>query len=148
MKIGIISGYFQCFHKGHLAYLKEALNWCDKLIVLVQDDEHQFKKYGIGFNPVFSIITNIQKAYNILENVPKMEIMVNHNNSVAEILKYIKQTHESDKLIFIKDGDRSWLSLPEDEKEVIEKNDIDFVYLGQPKIASSTAILKGDINEF
>ena len=77
-----------------------------------------------------------------------MEIMVNHNNSVAEILKYIKQTHESDKLIFIKDGDRSWLSLPEDEKEVIEKNDIDFVYLGQPKIASSTAILKGDINEF
>ena len=46
--------------------LKEALNWCDKLIVLVQDDEHQYKKYGVGFNPVFSIITNIQKAYNIV----------------------------------------------------------------------------------
>ena len=46
MRIGIISGYFNPLHTGHLDYIESANRNCDLLYVIVNSDE-QVKIKGI-----------------------------------------------------------------------------------------------------
>jgi cytidyltransferase-like protein len=38
MNIGLVNGVFDLFHAGHRAFLVEAKNWCDQLVIGVNDD--------------------------------------------------------------------------------------------------------------
>ena len=45
MKIGIVSGYFNPLHTGHLDYIQSAISHCDRLYVIVNNDQ-QVKMKG------------------------------------------------------------------------------------------------------
>ena len=45
MKIGIVSGYFNPLHTGHLDYIQSAADYCERLYVIVNNDE-QVKMKG------------------------------------------------------------------------------------------------------
>jgi len=38
-KIGIVSGYFNPIHQGHIEYINAAKDECDYLVVIVNNDD-------------------------------------------------------------------------------------------------------------
>ena len=48
-RIAVVSGGFDPLHSGHIAYLKDAKNYGEKLIVLLNSDNWLIKKKGKNF---------------------------------------------------------------------------------------------------
>ena len=141
MNINIVSGYFAAFHSGHKKYLEDALKYCDLLIVIVQADSFQRKKYGLNARSTFKIIRDINDWWKEQKEGAPLDIVINKKESVADLLLEISKKYEGSTLTFIKDGDRPFSSLPEEEKEALTKNNINFLFLGNPKVESSSKIL-------
>ena len=68
MKISVVSGGFDPLHSGHLAYIKAARNFGDKLIVLLNSDHWLTSKKGKFFLP-FSERKVILKALKDVDQV-------------------------------------------------------------------------------
>ena len=140
----VISGYFQAAsfgvdsHPGYVDYLKSASD-CDLLIIIVQSIPQQYKKYGPLARPLHSIIQNLVEWCK--QNLAcKVVVMINHQDNIAESLRYIASRYE--EVQFCKDGDRNFDSLPQEEKDVLnECKNIKFKFLGNDKKASSSEIL-------
>lgn len=141
MNIHIVSGYFAAFHNGHKKYLEDALKDCDFLIIIVQSKRFQKKKYGINARSTFDIIKDIDSWWKEQKEGAPIEILINDNENVADLLSKLSKSYKGNNLTFIKDGDRSFDSLPIEEKSALILNKIDFLFLGNPKIESSTKIL-------
>ena len=68
MKIAVVSGGFDPIHSGHIAYLKSAAKYADKLIVCLNSDEWLMKKKGQYFLPfterklIFKFNFDLRKA--------------------------------------------------------------------------------------
>ena len=146
----VISGYFQAAyfgvdkHPGYVDYLKSASD-CDMLVVIVQSTTQQYKKYGPLAKPLHSIIQNIVEWCK-LNLKCKVAVMINHNDNIAESLRYIATRY--DEVQFCKDGDRDYESLPQEEKDVLnECKNIKFRFLGNAKKASSSEILTNSIGD-
>lgn len=140
----VISGYFQAAyfgvdaHPGYVDYLNSASD-CDILIIIVQSVSQQYKKYGPLAKPLHSIIQNLVEWCK-LHLKCKVAVMVNHNNNIAESLRYVATRY--DEVQFCKDGDRDYESLPQEEKDVLnECKNIKFKFLGNAKKASSSEII-------
>lgn len=72
--------------------------------------------------------------------------MINHNDNIAESLRYIAARY--DEVQFCKDGDRDYESLPQEEKDVLnECKNVKFRFLGNAKKASSSEILTNSIGD-
>lgn len=140
----VISGYFQAAsfgvdkHPGYVDYLKSASD-CDLLIVIVQSITQQYKKYGPLARPLHSIIQNLVEWCK-LHLKCKVVVMINHQDNIADSLRYIASRYE--EVQFCKDGDRDFDSLPKEERDVLnECKNIKFKFLGNAKKASSSEIL-------
>lgn len=143
--VSVISGYFQAAyfgvdrHEGYVDYFKSAASDCDLLIVIVQSITEQYKKYGPLAKPLHTIIQNIIEWCK-LNLKCKVFVMINHQDNIAESLRYIASRYNEIK--FCKDGDRDFNSLPQEEKDVLnECKNIEFKFLGNSKKASSSEIL-------
>lgn len=143
--VSVISGYFQAayfgldIHHGYIDYFTSAAKDADLLIVIVQSITQQYKKYGPLAKPLHSIIQNLVEWCK-LHLKCKVAVMVNHNDNIAESLRYLATRY--DEVQFCKDGDRDYESLPQEEKEVLnECKNIQFKFLGNAKKASSSEIL-------
>lgn len=142
--VNVVSGYFAALHEGHKEYIVDAAQDCDKLIIVVQDDKRQREKYGMNFVPSYSIVMAITVWWHFdlkMENKPEMNIIINHNENVANTLKAIRNSNRKSQIVFVKDGDRNYDSLPQEEKDIMIEKNIAFKYLGNSKIASSSEIL-------
>ena len=157
MATNIISGYFAaaglpqglCVHPGYVDYFTGALqhNNPDKLIVIVQGDNMQRKKYGFSALPVYDIVKGIQNWYNSLEiSKPALYIIINRKPTISKTLKKIRKSLPDDELYLVKDSDRNVENMPSDELSALFDNDIKFTYLGNEKKASS-GILIGAIKQ-
>ena len=143
--VSVISGYFQAayfgldIHHGYIDYFTSAAKDADLLIIIVQSVPQQYKKYGPLARPLHSIIQNLVEWCK-LNLKCKVVVMINHQDNIAESLRYIASRYE--EVQFCKDGDRDFDSLPKEEKDVLnECKNIKFKFLGNAKKASSSEIL-------
>lgn len=139
MRLGICSGYFQRFHTGHRRYIKQAKDACDMLIVIVNNDGQQKKKYK-GFKNIRSckeIQKEIRKAFEVL-TVESIDT----DGSVCATLEALREKYPTDELLFCKDADRTIANIP--ERAVLEKADIRLLQFTNPKENSSAAIMRAE----
>ena len=140
MTVGICSGYFQRFHNGHIQYIKSALNYFDYVVVIVNNDIQQRNKYA-GYDNIRSsedIKTEIMEKIN--DYSFRIITSIDIDETVCETLKLIRSLYPKSQLYFCKDGDRNKKNTP--EIKVLRKNRIKYINFLNPKIDSSTEIMK------
>lgn len=137
--IGIVSGYWNPLHAGHLDYIKESKKQCDYLIVIVNNDKQVKLK---GSKP-FMDEKHRCVIMNSLKYVDQVRISRDNNKTVKKTLITIRENFPNDNLIFFNSGDRSTVeNIDVSEAEVCKKLDIEYVFIDKPKIYSSSDILK------
>lgn len=142
MKIiyGIVSGYFNPLHAGHIEYIQAASLLCDKLIVIINNDEQVKLKESAPFMDERHrkiIVNNLKQTY-------KSIISIDSDKTVCETLKYIRrELYPNDTLVFYNSGDRKGNNLVKAESIVCREHDIVEVVIDLPKIYSSSDLIKG-----
>ncbi len=138
MKIGIVSGYFNPVHYGHIEYINSAKEKCDKLIAVINSDyqrELKGTKEFMDENHRSKIIFN-------LKSVDDVFISVDKDKTQCHTLRYLKNKYKEDHLIFFNSGDRKGSNLVTAESEVCKEIGIEESILDLPKIYSSSELLK------
>ena len=135
-EIVVISGGFDPIHSGHISYLKEAANYGDHLIALLNSDDWLIKKKGKFFLP-------FEERKIILENINHIDEVLEFKDdelgSCINGLKKIRDKYPNAKIIFCNGGDRKEENIPEMSlKDIVFK----FGVGGDDKKNSSSSILK------
>ncbi len=138
MRIGIVSGYFNPVHYGHIEYINSSKENCDKLIVVINSDyqrELKGTKEFMDENHRARIIFN-------LKSVDDVFISVDKDKTQCQTLRYLKNKYKQDHLIFFNSGDRKGSNLVTAESDVCKEIGIEESILDLPKIYSSSELLK------
>lgn len=138
MKIGIVSGYFNPLHAGHVEYINASKKQCDKLIVVINSD-HQRKLKG---SKEFMDEHHRSFIVSNLKSVDETFISIDDDKAQCQTLKYFRQLYPDDELSFMNSGDRKGENLVRAESEVCKELNIKEVVLDLPKIYSSSELLK------
>ncbi len=135
MKIGIVSGYFNPIHLGHIKYIQDAKSRCDHLIVIINNDIQQIIKKG-------KIIMNELERIDIIKELRSVDetiLAMDEDKTVCETLKYLRNKYPKDEIIFFNGGDRKDLdSIPESKLNI--NIAFEFAIGGNEKINSSSNI--------
>jgi D-beta-D-heptose 7-phosphate kinase/D-beta-D-heptose 1-phosphate adenosyltransferase len=138
MKIGIVSGYFNPIHYGHIEYINGAKDNCDWLIAIINNDYQRILKGSKEFmdeNHRLKIVSN-------LKAVDETFISIDKDKTQCESLKYLKNKYKNEELIFFNSGDRKENNLNNAEGEICKIWKITEIILPLPKIYSSSKLLK------
>lgn len=139
VKVGIVSGYFNPLHRGHLEYINSAKERCDYLICIVNNDDQV--KIKAGYSPFMDeqhrlfIMSNI-KAIN------KALVCIDRDSSVANTLRDIADSipDKSCELFFFNSGDRSYDNENEQEINACKEKSITSIFINLPKVYSSSQL--------
>ncbi len=131
--VGIVSGYFNPLHGGHIDYISEAKKNCDHLIVIVNNDMQANLKYET--DKVFMDADHRHKIVSALRDVDEAFISKDIDSTVAGSLIYIKSMYPDSELVFFNSGDRP--DPNPHEQEVCRVAGIKNVYLPLKKVFSS-----------
>lgn len=137
-KIGIISGYFNPLHKGHIEYINAAKNDCDFLVAIVNNDyqvELKNSKKFMDENHRLEIIKNIKAVDFSL-------IAIDRDSSVSKTLEVIRSFFQIEEISFYNSGDRQQGNTNDKEDIICDKLNIDKKFLLLPKIYSSSDLKK------
>ncbi|MDC3045352.1 adenylyltransferase/cytidyltransferase family protein [Gammaproteobacteria bacterium] len=97
-RIAVVSGGFDPLHSGHIAYLKDAKNYGEKLIVLLNSDDWLINKKGKNF-------LTFDERKIILENLETVDLVLgfkdDKKNSCINGLRDIKKMFPSDEIVFL-----------------------------------------------
>ena len=141
MRIGIVSGYFNPIHTGHLDYLEGAKQECDILYVIVNND-HQVAIKG---SKQFMDDNARLRIVNALSCVDKAMVSVDEDSTVVRSISKIHKRYADDPfmtgLYFMNGGDRKTYNTP--EAQVCEALGIHLLYsVGGGKTESSSTLLQ------
>lgn len=138
MKVGIVSGYFNPLHYGHIEYINEAKKHSDILVCIVNNDRQVTLK---GSQPFM----DEQHRANILGNLKSVdEVLISmdtKDTTQCESLKHLRNKYADDDLVFFNSGDRRGENLAVSESDVCGKVGIEVRVLELPKIYSSSELL-------
>lgn len=137
MRIGIVSGYFNPLHYGHIEYINEAKKHSDRLVCIINNDRQVELK---GSQP-FMDEKHRGKILSNLKSVDEVFISIDTDKAQCESLAYLRSKYPNDDLIFFNSGDRKGPNLDVRESDTCRKIDIGVEILDLPKIYSSSDLL-------
>tara|TARA_B100000676_G_C17564478_1_gene573969 strand:+ start:214 stop:648 length:435 start_codon:yes stop_codon:yes gene_type:complete len=141
MRVGIISGYFNPIHTGHLDYIEGAKQRCDLLYVIVNSD----RQVDIKGSKQFMDEVSRLRIVRALAYVNKAMVSIDDDSTVCRSIKSIHKQYCDDPFVsdiyFMNGGDRGQGTVP--EAEVCEELDIKMIYnVGGLKTESSSSLLQ------
>lgn len=139
MKVrGILSGYFNPIHGGHIDQIRGSADNCDSLIVIINND-FQVKLKGSK-----EFMDEQHRKY-ILENIKGVDeviVSIDRDKSVCSTLELLKNKYPGDLLLFFNGGDRQGNNLNSEETAICKKLEIKEVVLSLPKRYSSSELIR------
>jgi len=138
LKVGIISGYFNPIHRGHLEYINAAKEQCDYLVCIVNNDDQVKLKGSL-------IFMDEQHRLDIMNNIKAIDkalVAIDNDSSVAQTLDNITTIlpHDNCEILFFNSGDRSSSNQNDKEVAVCESKNIKRVFIDLPKLFSSSSL--------
>ena len=146
MRVGIISGYFNPIHTGHLDYIEGAKEKCDLLYVIVNND-HQVSIKG---SKQFMDEDSRVRIVRALSSVQRAMVSIDTDGAVVRSIAKIHKEYCDDPFVsgvyFMNGGDRKAGNTP--ESDFCEQNNIHLLYnVGGGKTESSSTLLQKVANE-
>ena len=102
MNIGIVSGFFNPLHLGHLEYIEAAKQLSDKLVCIVNNDDQVSLKGTKKF-------LKQDHRYKIMQSIRYVDLCVmsiDRSSGVVDTLQSIRELFKYDDLTFYNSGDR------------------------------------------
>ena len=125
MRVGIISGYFNPIHTGHLDYIEGAKQRCDLLYVIVNSD----RQVDIKGSKQFMDEVSRLRIVRALVYVNKAMVSIDDDSTVCRSIKSIHKQCCDDPFVsdiyFMNGGDRGQGTVP--EAEVCEELNIKMI---------------------
>lgn len=137
-EIGIVSGYFNPVHFGHIEYINGAKEKSEQLVVIVNND------YQVALKKSKPFMDERHRA-NIMHSIKGVDfalVSCDKDKYQCETLRYVRSLWPDAKMAFFNSGDRTATTSASEEQLVCEELNIHYVLLGQPKIHSSSELLK------
>ena len=136
--VGVVSGYFNPLHYGHVEYINAAKDNCDFLIAIINSD-YQVSLKG---SQRFMDEEHRRKIVSSLKSVDLAIISGDSDKTQCYTLKKIREMFPTCKISFFNSGDRKHGNLVSAESQSCEENKIFEIVLDLPKIYSSIELLK------
>lgn len=135
MKYVICSGHFSPLHQGHLDYLEEASELGDRLFCIINNDFQVSLKGSVPFMDE----TSRQRIVHSLRCVDDTFISIDEDLSVCRTLEWLHNLGCAH--VFANSGDVSEASHVR-EADTCRRLGIEIAFLNQPKVASSSELLR------
>tara|TARA_R110002051_G_scaffold259903_1_gene319645 strand:- start:88 stop:522 length:435 start_codon:yes stop_codon:yes gene_type:complete len=134
--IGIVSGFFNPIHKGHLAYINSSKELCDYLVCIVNNDRQVEVKGS-------KLFMDEEHRMIILQNIKAVDeavLAVDFEYRSAETLLNIREKYKQNKLTFFNSGDVTLESWDPVELVLCKEHNINIKLIDLPKACSSTEL--------
>jgi len=138
LHIGIVSGYFNPIHYGHIEYIDGAKKSCDFLIAIVNSDLQVCLKGSKRFMDE----EHRRKIVSSLKSVDLSIISLDKDKTQCATLNKIRQFFPKSRISFFNSGDRKQGNLVSAESQTCKHNNIFEIVLDLPKIYSSSELIK------